>query len=241
MSFDLCKRITLNRKNNVIKCCVASSNVFPKTYTTCEFCKNDEYRNYSFEDKLINLYENMQNGSIQISSINDNTEHFEYAMCKVREYTREHNIDSYNDLYERKSKLVAEKLFNLANIVRSTSESETDRDYENWKNYRIWADKQGNDFREKLENKVYLEVLWEIYGETYKVWKKALEEQFEGEYRIIFDKNYEVLRVGKYNRGYDRFSYTSYLGQGLKTSYKKAYILKYDMGKNRNLEIVKNI
>ena len=78
----------------------------------------------------------------------------------------------------------------------------------------------------------------EVYGESFKVWKQALEEKFNGEYRVRFDKNYEVLSIGKYDRGYSRFSYTSYLGQGMKMSYQKAYILKYDMGANRDLEIV---
>ena len=32
MSFELCKRITLDKKNNKIKVCIASNNVTPKTY-----------------------------------------------------------------------------------------------------------------------------------------------------------------------------------------------------------------
>lgn len=239
MSYDCCKRITLDKKNNKIKCCVASSNVFPKTYGTYEFCQSDNYKDYNFEDKLINLYVSMQSGTIQITTINDNTENFEYAMCKVREYHRANNINSFEDLYEKNGEVYRDKLFNFAKIKRSQNEDEYKRNSEDWESYSNWKKTQDEKHIKEIEDKFYKEAIWEVYGESFKIWKKALEEKFNGEYRVRFDKNYEVLSIGKYDRGYSRFSYTSYLGQGMKMSYKKAYILKYDMGANRNLEIIK--
>ena len=236
MSYDCCRRITLDKKNNKIKCCVASSNVFPKTYGTYEFCKNEDD---TFEDKLMFLYASMQSGDIQITTINDNTEKFEYAMCKVREYHRANNIDSYDDLYEKKGEVYRNKIFGFANIKRSQNEDEYKRNSEDWESYGNWKKTQDEKHIKEIEDKFYKEAIWEVYGESFKIWKQALEEKFNGEYRVRFDKNYEVLSIGKYDRGYSRFSYTSYLGQGMKMSYKKAYILKYDMGANRDLEIIK--
>lgn len=149
MSCYLCKKILLNRKDNIIKCFIASSNISPKTYTTNEFCKGEEFQNYSFNDKLISLYESMQNGFIQISTTNDNTKAFQYAMCKVKEYMEENQINSYKDLYIKKNEKVANKLLNLDKIEKAQKEKE-----------------------------INLEILWQVYGETYVIWKKALEEKY---------------------------------------------------------------
>ena len=61
MSYDICKRITLNEKENSIRLCIACSNVTPKTYKTYEMAdsKEDIYKDFNFEDKLILLFRNM--------------------------------------------------------------------------------------------------------------------------------------------------------------------------------------
>ena len=239
MSYDLCKRITLDKKNNKIKVCVASNNITPKTYETCEYCKN--YEGYSFEDKLLCLYEDMQSGNIQISTINDNTENFEYAMWKVREYLRENNIDSYEDLYIRKGILYREKIFNFAGIKRSTLEKESSREYEDWKTYKEWKDKQDKNFVKKMEDKFEKEIRYKVYGNCFEIFKKALYEKIEGSYKVLYANVYPIVKVGKYDRGYSRFSYSwdTETNICLKCSYKKAYIITKDFGSKRELKIVK--
>lgn len=240
MSFELCKRITLNPKKNIIKVCIASNNVFPKTYTTCELCNSnsDRYKNYTFEDKLLCLYEDMQSGNIQISTINDNTEKFEYAMCKVREYHKQNNIDSFNDLYEQRGKVYREKIFGFAKIERSQDEDLWKAESEDYKKYYEWQKTQDKDFVKDMENKFSLEAVKEIYGESFKVWKQALEEEIKGEYKVLFDNYYVVTKLGKYDRGYGKFFYANKEYSGFeKMSFKKAYIFTKDRA-DRNLQIV---
>ena len=100
MSYDCCKRITLNKGKNYIGLCVASNNVFPKSYGTYEMCSRDKeiYKIYNFEDKLICLLRSMLSGDIQITSINSNTEKFEYALIKVREYLRDNTTKEFHPL-----------------------------------------------------------------------------------------------------------------------------------------------
>ena len=89
----------------------------------------------------------------------------------------------------------------------------------------------------ELEKKIWLESLWEVYGEAYKIWKQALEEKISGTYNISVFGNYVITKMGKYDRGYSRFYYGNY--GGLDMSYKKAYIIKCDMGtENRKMEII---
>lgn len=241
MSYYCCKRITLDKKNNKIKVCVASSNVFPKTYGTYELCESDsdKYKDYTWEDKLLCLYEDMQSGNIQITTINDNTEKFEYAMCKVREWLRENNIDSFEDLYEKRGKVARSKKMKIANITESTNTDKWEKEREDYKKISEWEEKQDKEYIKNLSNKIRLESLWEVYGEAFKIWKKALEEEIKGEYEILFGNYYKISKLGKYDRGYSRFFYTSKDYKGEIMSYKKAYIVKYDMGKDRDLEIVK--
>jgi hypothetical protein len=233
MSYDLCKRITLDKKHNKIKVCVASNNIRPITYRTYEYCKEDT--NYTFNDKLICLYRSMQSGDLQISTINKNTEDFEYAMCKVREYHRANNIDSFKDLYEKKSEVYFNKIYDYSKIKRSQNETQWIRESDDLESYNHWKVSQDKRTVEEMEDKASLEAIWEVYGDSFKVWKQALEEKFEGNYNVIFSNMYNVCKLGKYNRGYSKFSYGGY--NPLSLSYKNAYILKYDMSE-RDLKIV---
>lgn len=236
MSYECCKRITLNKNKNVIKVCIASNNVFPKTYETCELCKGNDY---NFEDKLIILFADMQSGNIQISTINDNTEKFEYAMCKVREWLRENNLDSYEDLYEKRGKVARSKKMKIANIIESTNIDKWEKEREDYKKISEWEEKQDKEYIKKLNKKIYLESLYEVYGEAFKIWKKAVEKNISGDYILKVYGNSVITKLGKYNRGYEKFYYSSIKNYALKMNYKKAYIIKTDMGVNRNMEIEK--
>ena len=238
MSYELCKRINLDRKNNKIKVTCASNNLRPLIYSTYEVFEDVK----DFDEKLINLFVCMENGGIQISTINDNTEDFAYAMWKVREYFRENNIDRYEELYIKSKNEYTDRLYNLVGIKRSNLEDKTDRDYEDWKTYKDWKEKQDKNYVLDLERKVNTEINYEIYGESFEIFKKALNEKIVGEYKVLLNNCSPIVKLGKYNRGYERFSY-SYDKEtidALKVSYKKAYIITKELSSSRiELNMVK--
>ena len=105
MSYEKCKYISLDKKHNKIMVNIASNNIRPLYWCKCELCADSDFENYTFDDKMLIIFVDMQQGNIQISTINKNTLDFVYAMRKVREYHRENNIDSYEDLYEECSRI----------------------------------------------------------------------------------------------------------------------------------------
>lgn len=227
MSYELCKRIVLNEKKNKIKITCASNNVRPITYSTCGLCEGERYKNYTFKDKLLCLFTSMQDGNIQISTINENTEKFEYAMVKVSEYLKENNINSYTDLYEKRGLVAEQKRFAYANLKMSTKEDYWERSRENCEIYSAWRKSQDKNEVEIVENRIYLQSLWDVYADSFKVFLNALNENFEGDYKVIAYGCYNISKLGKYDRGYSRFYYGGY--NPLKMSYKKAYILLHCM------------
>lgn len=198
MSYEKCKYIKLDKKNNKIIMNIASNNVYPLSYTKFEFYDSniDKYKNYTFEDKLILLYESFDSGCLQISSINDNTENFEYALKKARQYNRD---NGNANLWDNRGKIQQEL---------------SDKGVEN----------------------AYLKAIYKVYGDSFKVFKKALYEKIEGKYNVIFNNYYYVSKFGKYDRGYYKFFYG--FSKPLETSYKRAYIFTDDL-KSRDLKIVK--
>ena len=235
MSYYLCKRISLNEKKNTIKVCVADSSLRPVSYSTCELCKGDDY---TFEEKLLHLFYDLKSGNIQIHAINENTEKFGYAMCKVREWLKENNIDSYEDLFEKKIKVFKNYVYDFAKIERCNDLSikESEREYQDGKKYREWAEKQNKDDVRKMESEFSKKALKEVYGESFKIFKKALNEKFDGFYKVLYNELYPIVKLGKYNRGYEKFNYGS--SRYEKFSFQKAYIVKSDF-KNMNLKIIK--
>lgn len=89
MSYELCNRISVNEKKNVIKLSTDSNNVFPKTYTSWEFYKDSDM---NFNEKMFELFKGIIEGNIQFSSINDSTIDYAYADNKVREYLHEKGL-----------------------------------------------------------------------------------------------------------------------------------------------------
>lgn len=239
MSYEKCKRITLDEKKNKIKICIASNNCRPLTYYTTELCcsEDEDYQDYTFQDKLITLYENMESGCIQISTINENTEDFEYAMCKVNEYLRQNNIDSFEDLYEKRFKVEQKMRFEYLGLKESTETDEYQRQKENYEIYEQWKKNQDKNYVRKIERKFYIKSIWAIYKEPFKIWKNALFETFDGKYKIIFNDYYEISKIGKYNGAYSGFYYG---GKAIEMNYKRAYIFIKDMqNRSRKFEIVK--
>lgn len=240
MSYELCKRIVLNEKENKIMLTTASNNVRPITYSTFEFCGSDSYKNYTFRDKLLCLFTSMEDGSLQISTINENTEKFEYAMIKVNEYLKTNNINSYTDLYEKRGLVAEQKRFTYANLEMSTKEDYWERSRENYKIYSEWLKTQDKEQIRLVEDRIYLQSLWDVYADTFKIFLNALNENFEGDYNVIAYGCYPINKLGRYDRGYSRFYYGGYTP--LKMSYKKAYILVHYMNDDyKKLKIEKVI
>lgn len=226
MSYEMCKRIVLDEKNNKIKLTIASNNVRPITYSACDYYKDYDY---TFEDKLLCLFWDMTSGMLQISTINSNTENFEYAIKKVNEYCKQNNISTY-DYWDLAGNLRTRKEFRYAGLYYNSY------DKENWKVYAEWTKTQTREHVKEIENKAFIESLREIYGELFKVFKNALYEQIKGDFQVIYNNCYYVAKIGKYNRYYSRFSYGGYTP--LKMSYKQAYIFVDDLS-NYNLKIEK--
>ena len=178
MSYEKCKYISLDKKRNKVVVNIASNNVRPLYWCKCEIYNDCDY---SFEDKMLLLFVDMQQGNIQISTINKNTLDFEYALWKVREYHKENNINSFDDLYEGCGRLF-----------------------------------------ESNKELTRIEVYRQVYGKSFEVFMKALNEKIDGDYKVgVYNYSY-VSKLGKYDRGYIRFYYGE---RPLKMNYKQAYIL----------------
>lgn len=235
MSYEKCKRITLDKKNNKIKVCIASNNWRPIEYHTTELCSGQDYENYTFKDKLISLFEAMKTGCIQISTINDNTEDFEYAMCKVREYFRQNNIDSFVDLYEKRFEVNRKMRFDFLGLKLSEKEDKYEREKEDFETYEQWRKDKDKEYVRKMEQDFYIKSIWAVYGESFEIWKKAVFEKIKGKYKVKFN-GYYINRIGKYDKGFSSFSYGS--SKAIEMNYKKAYILVSDMSReDRKFEI----
>lgn len=245
MSYECCKRITLDKKNNKIKVCIASNNLRPLTYETYEIYNTNKFKDYTFDEKLLYLFFDMISGNIQVTNLNDNTEKFEYGLCKAREYIHKQDL---GDLWDKKSEVYWDMLYKKANIIIDKED-----DYKNNVAYRQWRETQNKEEIEEFEDKCFKKAIIEVYGEPYKVFKKALEEKIEGDYKVVFNNYYVVTKLGKYDRGFSRFSYANKTVYDFnrnmevesvryaKMSFKKAYIFCKDMGygNKRTLEIVK--
>lgn len=230
MGVEFCKRISMNEKKNVITICIASSNIKPMDYITCTYCKGD---NFSFEDKLIRLFYDFLTGNIHFSSVNDSTENFVYAMLKVREYLKENNIDSYEDLYRKRIMVSSNNLYKTVGVYNCN-----DSDEENYHKYIEWVKTQDKDYVDELEDTLYQQSIKEVYNEPFKIFKKALYENIEGVYNLKYGSS-PIIKIGKYNRwGYDRFYCDFWRDKGLAFSYKKAYIVQKNFV-SKDLKLVK--
>lgn len=232
MSYELCKRITLDKKNNKIKLCIASNNVRPLDYHTCEICdsKNERFKDYTFDDKLLALYEDLQNGSVQISTMNSNTEKFVYAETKARQWLRENNIDSYEDLYCRKHK---EYYATLSSFIDKKIEDETQ--------YKNWVDTVGRDYAKSIDDEVERLLTRKIYGKPFEIFKKALFEEIEGSYKIKCNDYYLLYKLGRYDRGFSKYWLVGENSNNFEVmSYKKAFCVINDLqSKSNHLEMIR--
>ena len=116
MSYELLKRLSLNEKKNKITLSTDSNNVYPKDYRAWEFCNSnkEQYKNYTFDDKLKALMKCILSGDLQVCALNDSTINIIYATQRMNKYISLHNLDGY-DMWQNGEKYQKEyaDLFNI--------------------------------------------------------------------------------------------------------------------------------
>ena len=80
MGVEICKRITINEKKNIVSIYSASSNWTPREYFVHQYKAGK-----TFDENLLLLFSDFLFGNIHIGAFNRNTAMFEYANIKVRE------------------------------------------------------------------------------------------------------------------------------------------------------------
>ena len=188
MSYELCKSIT--KKENKIILNVASSNVFPKHYNKWEYNITNDLKKNEFY-----LFTDIISGNIHL---NNSIYNYNYAMIKVREYMKENNIDSYNDLYEKKNDYYNKKIKELIGIDL-TSDYYKDKELVN----------EYNEFRTnntELVEQLRYDSYYKVYGNLFDIYMKALEEKEDNTIYTLYSQDYRSFikcgRNGNFWYGY---------------------------------------
>jgi hypothetical protein len=188
MSYELCKSIV--KKNDKIILSVASSNVEPKHYSKWEYNVVDDLEKNEFY-----LFTDIINGNIHLNS---SVYEYRYALFKTREYMQKNNIDSYDDLYERKSDYYREKIKELIGIDL-TSDYWKDEELKN--RYNTF-EKENTDLIDNLRYESY----YKVYGKVYEVFKGFLNEKFDNTLYTLYSNDYHSFikcgRKGSFYYGY---------------------------------------
>lgn len=209
MSYLKCKGIS--RKGNKIEVNVASSNLFPITYY------KSEYKQRENQETLFWLYVDIQQGNLHLNSSLYN---YNYAMEKVREYQKENNIDSYNDLYKKSYDYYNEQFYILTRI-------DLTGDY--WKDKELVnkVNKYKKEYEKELETLRY-ESYMKVYGACYEVFKKALDEKEDNTLYTLYSDTYKYIKL-KGSNGAFYYGYSSAVEKG---KYKEMYVKAKIVGKD---------
>ena len=209
MSYLKCKGIS--RKGNKIEVNVASSNVFPKHWY------KSGYKGRNYEEQLFWLYVDIQQGNLHLNSSLYN---YNYAMEKVREYQKENNIDSYNDLYEKSYDYYNEQFYVLTRI-------DLTGDY--WKDKELAnkVNKYNKEYEKELEILRY-ESYMKVYGACYEVFKKALDEKEDNTLYTLYSDTYKYIKL-KGSNGAFYYGYSSAVEKG---KYKEMYVKAKIVGRD---------
>lgn len=215
MSYEMCNRITMKKKTNQLFLSVASNNVWPHTYTKCEYGGKT---NYTLDEKLMFLMKSMLEGNIQITQNNKNTIPYKYALLKIYEYYRENKINHYEDKFEKTCKLLDDRI----------------KEYTKTDDYKKYI-----EFCEKnryLVNKIECEIVKETYKKEFEIFKNSINEKIEGKFYIT--NNYgEIIQF--YSRTKCGFRYRKYDHVNkycIIDDYKLAYIRQDFMGDEFKIE-----
>ena len=209
MSYLKCKGIS--RKGNKIEVNVASSNVFPKHWY------KSGYKGRNYEEQLFWLYVDIQQGNLHLNSSLYN---YNYAMEKVREYQKENNIDSYNDLYKKSYDYYNEQFYVLTRI-------DLTGDY--WKDKELVnkVNKYNKEYEKELETLRY-ESYMKVYGACYEVFKKALDEKEDNTLYTLYSDTYKYIKL-KGSNGAFYYGYSSAVEKG---KYKEMYVKAKIVGRD---------
>ena len=209
MSYYKCKGIS--RKGNKIEVNVASSNCFPITYY------KSEYEQRENQETLFWLYVDIQQGNLHLNSSLYN---YNYAMEKVREYQKENNIDSYNDLYKKSYDYYNEQFYVLTRI-------DLTGDY--WKDKELVnkVNKYKKEYEKELEILRY-ESYMKVYGACYEVFKSALEEKEDNTLYTLYSDTYKYIKL-KGSNGAFYYGYSSAVEKG---KYKEMYVKAKIVGRD---------
>ena len=209
MSYYKCKGIS--RKGNKIEVNVASSNCFPITYY------KSEYKQRENQETLFWLYVDIQQGNLHLNSSLYN---YNYAMEKVREYQKENNIDSYNDLYKKSYDYYNEQFYVLTRI-------DLTGDY--WKDKELVnkVNKYNKEYEKELETLRY-ESYMKVYGTCYEVFKSALDEKEDNTLYTLYSDTYKYIKL-KGSNGAFYYGYSSAVEKG---KYKEMYVKAKIVGRD---------
>ena len=100
MSYEKIRNVKLDKKKNIIEVDYADNNIYPLIWRKSQYCNsdNEKYQKLSFEDKLLLLFNDFENGNFSISVINNNTSNVMYALLKARAVMKEMGLNSF-DVY----------------------------------------------------------------------------------------------------------------------------------------------
>lgn len=84
MSYEKCKSITIDKNGN-LKLVVACNNVRPLSYRTTSLVNKNILNT---EEQLMFLFEDLILGNIHISTLNESTIKYQYALEKAKEYSK---------------------------------------------------------------------------------------------------------------------------------------------------------
>lgn len=215
MSYYKCKGIS--RKGNKIAVNVASSNCFPITYYKSEYTQREN------QETLFWLYVDIQQGNLYLnSSLYD----YNYAMEKVREYQRENNIDSYEDLYKKSYEYYNKKFLELTRIDLTSNY---------WNNEELKNKKKEYEQEHKAElDMLKYESYMKVYGTCYEVFKKALEEKEDNTLYTLYSDTYKYIKL----KGVNGAFYYGYSTAVEKGKYKEMYVKAKIVGRDIQLKRV---
>lgn len=213
MSYYKCKGIL--RKGNKIEVNVASSNCFPITYFKNEYTQREN------QETLFWLYVDIEQGNLHLnSSLYD----YNYAMEKVREYQRENNIDSYEDLYKKSYEYYNKKFLELTGIDLTSN-------YWNNEGLKEKANTYNKEHEKELDMLRY-ESYMKVYGACYEVFKKALEEKEDNTLYTLYSDTYKYIKLKGVNGAF-YYGYSSAVEKG---KYKEMYIKAKMVGRDIQLK-----
>lgn len=209
MSYSICKGIA--KKGENIEVNVASSNVFPKHWY------KSGYKGRNYEEQLFWLYIDIEDGNIHL---NNSLYKYNYAFLKAKEFMKENNISGYYDLFEKRYDYYYEKIKELIGI---DLKSDYWKDEELKNTYNNFQKNNG-----ELIDNIKFESAYKVYGKSFEVFKKALEEKEDNTLYTLYSDTYKYIKL-KGSNGAFYYGYSSAVEKG---KYKEMYVKAKIVGRD---------